>query len=125
MYDPDKYPSASEWLELNELERIELIKEFHINQGIELPDLRVHAAIHCTVENQIAENFEPTVQAMKRLCGEGLTRHDAIHAVGSVVAEHLFKILKTPDMGNQGLINEQMAKDINRLTAKRWRELYG
>ena len=32
---------------------------------------------------------------MDRLGKEGLTRHDAVHAIGSVVAEHLFDILKT------------------------------
>jgi hypothetical protein len=32
---------------------------------------------------------------MHRLGKEGLTRHDAVHAIGSVVAEHLFDILKT------------------------------
>ena len=125
MYDPSQNPSPSEWLDLSELTRIELIEAFHVNQGIDLPNLRVHAAIHCAVENQIAENFEPTVQAMKRLCVEGLSRHDAIHAVGSVVAEHIFQILKAPDNGTQGRLNEQMAKDIDRITAKRWRKKYG
>lgn len=125
MYDPGEYPSASEWLELNELTRIELIEEFHANQEIDLQNLRVHAAIHCAVENQIAENFEPTVQAMKRLCVEGLSRHDAIHAVGSVVAEHIFQVLKAPDSENPGMMNEQMAKDIDRISAKRWRKKDG
>lgn len=125
MYDPDEYPSASEWLELSELSRIELVEAFHVNQGFDLQNLRVHAAIHCAVENQIAENFEPTVQAMVRLCAEGLSRHDAIHAVGSVVAEHIFHVLETPNSRNPGMRNEQMAKDIDRISAKQWREKYG
>ena len=125
MYDPGQYPSALEWLELDELTRIELIEEFHANQKIDLPNLRVHAAIHCVVENQIAENFESTVQAMIRLCAEGLSRHDAIHAVGSVVAEHLFQVLKAPDPGNPGMMNEQMAKEIDCISAKQWHEKYG
>jgi hypothetical protein len=123
-YDPGEHPSASEWLELTELRRIELIEAFHVNQGTDLPSLRAHAAIHCAVENQIAENFEPTVQAIARLCAEGLSRHDAIHAVGSVVAEHIFEVLKAPGPGNPGMMNEQMAKDIDCISAKRWREKY-
>ena len=125
VYDPGEHPLPSEWLELTELRRLELIEAFHVTQGIDLQSLRVHAAIHCAVENQIAENFEPTVQALVRLCAEGLSRHDAIHAVGSVVAEHIFQVLKAPDPGNPGMMNEQMAKDIDRLSAKRWREKYG
>ena len=57
--------------------------------------MTAHAALHAIVENQIALNLEPVVRAMHRLRNEGLTRHDAVHAIGSVVAEHLFDILKT------------------------------
>ena len=51
--------------------------------------------MHVIVENQLAINDPPEVRpTLKRLVEGGLTRHEAIHAIGSVVAEALFKVMK-------------------------------
>jgi hypothetical protein len=42
------------------------------------------------VEAQIALGDEtPASRIAQRLIGEGLDRHDAIHAIGMVLAEHI------------------------------------
>jgi Domain of unknown function (DUF1841) len=51
------------------------------------PDPKLHASFHLIAENQIAAG-EPaeTATALARLVGAGASRHEAIHAVMSVVA---------------------------------------
>lgn len=51
------------------------------------------------VENQLAERIPEVTGTLERLLNEGLDRHDAIHAIGSVLAEHLFNIMKTRPAG--------------------------
>jgi hypothetical protein len=49
---------------------------------------KLHGLAHVMVENQIALGDPPVPairEALVRLMGEGLDRHDALHAVGSVV----------------------------------------
>jgi len=54
-----------------------------------------HVNIHVAVESQIA-NGEPkeTAQTVEALMRQGLSRHDAIHAVGTVLADEIYHILK-------------------------------
>ncbi|MGA9672463.1 MAG: hypothetical protein WBQ94_24830, partial [Terracidiphilus sp.] len=87
-YNPERAPEPEAWLELDEQERILLVENYHRPARIKLPNRKAHAVFHVIVENQIAMNLEPVVRAMARLMKEGLTRHDAVHAIGSVVAEH-------------------------------------
>jgi hypothetical protein len=48
------------------------------------------------VEAQIALGAEtPAGRIAERLISEGLDRHDAIHAIGMVLAEHIYDVLKT------------------------------
>ncbi|MGY6258599.1 hypothetical protein ACXIVK_34635 [Paraburkholderia caledonica] len=101
-YNPECAPEPESWLELDEQERIFIVETYHRVARIQLPNVTAHAALHAIVENQIALNAEPVVRAMHRLGNEGLTRHDAVHAIGSVVAEHLFDILKMDQSGNGG-----------------------
>ncbi len=58
--------------------------------GMEGHRLRVHAATHAVVETQIARDEPPeTAFTLQRLMEEGLSRHDAVHAIGAVVSEQL------------------------------------
>ena len=54
-----------------------------------------HVTIHATIEAQIADG-EPkeTGEAVEALMRQGLARHEAIHRVGTVLAEEIFHILK-------------------------------
>lgn len=118
-YDPERAPNAAEWLALDEQERIALAEKYHRVARIKVPNDKLHAAIHVVVENQIAEGHAPVVRAMARLTSTGLSRHDALHAIGSVLAEHLFDLFHdTPTNGSQ-LVNYDAA--VERLTAESWR----
>jgi hypothetical protein len=95
-YDPLEAPDPEEWLELDEQERIDLVRDYHRRAGIRLPNEKLHATLHAIVEAQIALGEEtPAGRIAQRLIGEGLDRHDAIHAIGMVLAEHIYDVLKT------------------------------
>lgn len=83
-YDPEVVPEAREWLALDEPQRIDLAEDYHRAARIKLPNPTLHAVFHAIVENQIAEVLEPMVDAMARLMKDGLSRHEALHAIGSV-----------------------------------------
>jgi hypothetical protein len=120
-YDPERGPEPESWLELDEQERILLVEAWHRGARIRLPNVTAHATLHAIVENQIALNLEPVVRAMHRLRKEGLTRHDAVHAIGSVVAEHLFGILKTNQNDDAATSQARYYAAVERLTAVSWR----
>lgn len=77
----------------------------------------MHAIIHTTVENQIALGESVIVESLARLRAEGLSRHDAIHAIGSVLAEQMFQMIK----GTSAPDPPQVYYDrVRRLTAEEW-----
>lgn len=51
-----------------------------------------------------------------------ITRHDAVHAIGSVVAEHLFDILKTDQIDDAATSQARYYTAVERLTAASWRK---
>ena len=122
-YDPDTAPEPKVWLELDEGERLLLVGDYHDQAGDELPNVQMHAAIHVVVENQLAEAYLPAVEALARLMREDLSRHDAVHAIGSVLAEKIWT--QTQGGGcaaGPGMVYEQ---ELWTLTAQSWRERYG
>ncbi|MPW23190.1 hypothetical protein GCT13_42105 [Paraburkholderia sp. CNPSo 3157] len=110
------------WFELDEQERIVLVEAWYRAAHIKLPNVTAHAAFHTIIENQLAMNLEPVVQAMHRLTKEGLTRHDAVHAIGSVVAEHLFDILSTGQSDDADASQARYLAAVERLTVTSWRQ---
>ena len=94
-YDPEIPPNPEEWLQLDEAERLLVVERYHRDARIPLPKSarHVHAVFHVSVENQLAANDEPIIRALSRLRAEGLSRHDAIHAIGSVVAAHVHDVM--------------------------------
>lgn len=117
-YDPDRMPKATEWLALEESERIALVEAYHRKARVKLPSDKMHACIHAVVENQIAEGHEPAVRAMSRLTASGLSRHDALHAVGSVLAEHLFELANNSSTDADPMASYDAA--VERLTGEGW-----
>ena len=120
-YNPEHMSEPESWLELDEQERIVLVETYHRVARIKLPNVTAHAALHAIVENQIALNLDPVVRAMHRLGKEGLTRHDAVHAIGSVVAEHLFDMLKTNQNDDAAALQARYDAAVERLSAASWR----
>lgn len=117
-YNPDRAPSPEEWLALDEGERIVLAEQYHRRRRIRMPNQTLHAAVHATVENQIAMREPVVVQVFARLQDEGLDRHEAIHALGSVLAEQIFATVK----GETGDLPPGAAYHaaLQELTAEKW-----
>jgi hypothetical protein len=117
-YDPSQAPTPEEWLALDEQLRIQRAEDYHRAVGVEVPNLKAHAVLHAIVENQIAEGFAAVGRAMDRLIGEGLSRHEAIHAIASVLAEHLHELFNAKAGENKTAASYGAA--VDKLTARRW-----
>ena len=124
-YDPAIQPDTDWWLELDEQERINLAETFHRRAGVDLPNMTAHAVFHAIVENQIALNVGAVVRAIPRLMKQGLSRHDAIHAVASVLAEHLHEQTTVKSEDTSEIANARYEAEVERLGAKEWRAKYG
>ena len=123
-YDPDQPIDPGAWLEFDESERIEAVKEYHRRAKVRLPNANLHATTHVIVENQVAfGDAYPVKSVLLRLMEEGLSRHDAIHAIGLVLAERLFAGLK--EEGAPADLNAEYLEKLNRLTAESWRKQSG
>lgn len=122
-YDPYEAPNADAWLALSEFDRIDLVRDYHQRQGIDLPNETLHATIHVTVENQIAMGDElPVASKLSQLMEERLDRHDAVHAIGSVLAEHIYDLLS--DESQSGDPNAAYFEALETLTAQSWKDSY-
>ena len=119
-YDPDA-PGSSDWLETDEVERIELVTSYHSRHKISLPNAQLHAVIHVVVENQLALGDEIVVETLARLRREGLSRHDALHAIGSVLAADLYELMRESSEAT-GDVHRRYLDRLKTLTAKNWRE---
>ena len=117
-YNLLKDPDPETWLEMDESERIILIEEYHKRAKIKLPNHTAHATIHAIVESQIAMGDDlPVKAALQRLISEGLDRHEAIHAIGAIVAEQMFNLLNDKDTASS---QEDFLNRIRNLTREEW-----
>jgi len=112
-------PNPEVWLSLDEQLRLDLVVDY-VNKNennIEEPAKIIHASIHVIVENQLALGSEPTPKTYSRLRKQGLSRHEAIHAIGAVISEDMFEIMR----GNKDQAFERYKGRLEKLTAKRWK----
>ena len=117
-YDPDHAQDASWWAALDEAEQIDLVSAHHRRAGVELPNAALHAATHVIIENQILLGEETAVAStLERLLGEGLSRHDAIHAIGTALAPILFETLRGESSSDP---NPAYSDALSGLTAANW-----
>lgn len=113
-------PNPAEWLGCSDDERIESVTAYHRQRRPKVPNLRLHATFHAIVENQVALGDEaPVEQTLSRLMEEGLDRHDAVHAIASVLASHVHHLLNSPNL--QADPNEAYYAELRLLTAASWR----
>lgn len=120
-YDPSETPDPHEWLAKSEFERIALVEEFHRRhpEGVPAGREMVHAATHVIVENQIAMGVESVGETVARLVDEGLDRHEAIHAIGALVAGDMLGLARGDE---QSWDQDRYRKRLKKLTAKRWKK---
>jgi hypothetical protein len=109
----------TDWLQADEGERIELVSIYHRRKKIKLPNSQLHAVVHVVVENQIALGEEMVVNTMARLRAEGLRRHDALHAIGAVLAENLYELMQE-EPGATDEPYRRYLERLQRLTAEHW-----
>ncbi len=122
VYDPLRGPDPVEWRSMDEDERMLLVLEHHREAGVELPNEQVHAVVHVVVENQVALGDEMSAQAtLERLMREGLDRHEAIHAVGSVLMDFVQELLGD-DAAPEA--NERYNEELRKLSAAEWLESF-
>jgi hypothetical protein len=118
-YDPVHDPDGEEWLELDEELRMVAVRRYHQRIRAKLPNLEAHAIAHVIVENQLAEGLPEAKRALGRLLGEGLNRHDAVHAIAQVIMEHLWNLTNQPE--GPGDPHAPYLAALDRLTAESWR----
>ena len=119
-YDPDASRDAADWLQTDEGERIELVSSFHRRRKIDLPNAQLHAVIHVIVENQLALGEEVVAETLARLQKEGLDRHDALHAIGSVLAVDLYELMQDGAEATGDAYRRYLER-LKKLTAENWR----
>jgi len=121
-YDPHEHINSDAWLALDESERTRLVVRYQRRQRIRLPNETVHALIHVIVENQVAlGDAFPAKGVLFRLMSEGLDRHEAIHAIGSVLSETFFTAMSEENV--DGDPNADYVEKLKVLSAESWRKL--
>lgn len=118
-YNPLKAPEPKRWLETDENERIEFVRVYHEKAKIKVPNDVAHAAVHVIVENQLASGEAAVVDACERLQEEGLDRHEALHAIGSELVQHMERVRRSGVSGAKA--NQEYFAALGRLTAKKWK----
>jgi hypothetical protein len=97
-YDALRKPSPEGWLAADEEERLLAVLDYHREMDAPhapTPNPRLHASIHVVVENQLAAGDPPEVrETLERLMGEGLDRHEALHALGQVASELFLSVTR-------------------------------
>jgi hypothetical protein len=111
-YDPFTEPAPEQWLALDEQERIDRVTEYHRRARIRLTRATLHAVIHAVVESQIADRELPVRAAAQWLMSEGLDRHEAIHAIGSVLVGYLNDRMRGLRSGG-GDLDTRFEQDLN------------
>ncbi|BDG02203.1 DUF1841 family protein [Anaeromyxobacter oryzae] len=120
-YDADQAPEPTAWLAEDERDRLEAVEAHHrgLASHARTPRPRLHAALHLVVENQLAAGDPPEVRrALERLLAGGLPRHEAIHAIGLVVAD-----ATSAAMDGRAFDPRVYGRELDALTVERWRAL--
>ena len=73
--------------------------------------------MHYVVENRLEKGLECTRANLDRLCRDSRSRHETIHATGSVVAKDLFEILQSQQPNDP----KAYARKLEALAASEWR----
>lgn len=133
-YDPNLAPDPEAWQALEEQDRIALVADYHeqANETLDNPARdRLHAAMHCIVENQVVMGDEtPVAATLDRLTDEGLTRHEALHAIAQTLTHRIHDAFNsdapkesTPEEDES--VGQDYFRALSKLSADDWREQTG
>ena len=120
VYDPNVAPSAADWLTLDEDERMERVSSYHRRKKVTLPNTELHAVIHVVVENQLAMGEGVVIATLARLQAEGLDRHDALHAIGSVLSGYIYDLMRE-ESDAKDVAYARYLERLETLSASSWR----
>lgn len=120
-YDPNTAPDPAAWNLIDEGERIVMIINWHQEAGIDLPNEVVHATFHAVIESQAALGDEtPVAAALERLQKDAIDRHEAIHCIGSALAEYLYQMQSASEEDAEKL-NQQYFENVEALSIRQWK----
>jgi hypothetical protein len=124
-YDPNIEVDVAAWKGLEERERLSRVAKYHnatLKKAHMPPSMQRHAAMHVIVESQIADAAPAEAKsALERLRGEGMSRHNAVHAIGWLATEHMRRA-----MAKQRPVDDKAyAKDLTTLTGHNWLKMAG
>ena len=118
-YDASTAPDPERWLAADESRKLAAIEAHHRALGADLPNPGLHAAMHAIVENQLAADAPAEARVtLERLVAAGVARHDAVHAIGSVVAEALWGVQRR----QASVDRDAMVAALARLDPDDWRD---
>ena len=120
-YNPGGALDAKAWLELDDKTRANLAESAHVAPESWHPSggiSRMHATLHAVVETQIALE-SPARDTLVRLLREGLHRHEAVHAIGAVLIDHVVAAAR-PGGPKLEDVDPSLLRNLASLTARRW-----
>ncbi len=126
IYDADATPDARMWRSLGEDQALVLVADYHrrCRPHPRAGNQRLHNLTHVVVENQIALGDEyPAAAKLEELIADGLSRHEAVHAIGSVFAGQVYGALSetAPEKIDS---EEDYRESLKALTAQSWRDAF-
>lgn len=124
VYDPSTAPDVETWLRYHVRERELAVRRAHekakgAHPKLGIKDIGRHDIEHQVVESWIARDAHDAPRALERLCSAGLTRHEAIHALGDAFARVLQRDMET--MEAEGEVDEDIAGELAAVTPDAWR----
>jgi hypothetical protein len=126
-YDASVDPDPEYWLDLDEGEQNLAAAEHHELDDPHPPaeSRQAHAMAHAVIETQLLAGDPPEARAaFERMKRDGLSRHDAIHAVSMVLMGHLFEIMKRTGDGvplTEAQVRSEYVEQLEALTVEDWR----
>lgn len=118
-YVANAAPDPELWLAADESQKLAAIEAHHRALGVDLPNAGLHAMMHAIVENQLAADAPAEARAtLDRLVAAGVARHEAVHAIGSVVADAVWSAQR----GHAIVDRDAMVAALARLDPDDWRD---
>ncbi|MEM9692946.1 MAG: hypothetical protein AAGA56_10400 [Myxococcota bacterium] len=88
-YDP-RQGRGADWAELDDPTRLRRIVAYHnaLPEEARPPDGQAHARMHLSVENRLHDDASAANIALAQLLADGMSRHQALHAIAFVMSRH-------------------------------------